>query len=184
MSSAAIKHPPGTGDVTPQGRKAQELETALRQLAEAHERLLGLVRRKRLALRRAQRDEVVELCRKENQQVTAISELEKRRLALAAELTLMVEPTAKEPLRLEALAHRLLEPARGRLLMLREALRAKMEETRREAGAARQATERLAAHMQGVIQSIGGVIAGAATYSPRAAGPAGTMNFSTFSATG
>jgi len=161
-----------------------ELESILKDLAASHERLLVLLRSKRAALRQADRERVIDLCAEENQQVHTISGLEQRRLKLVADLTLALEPDAPQPLNLEALARRLPEPACGRLLVLRSRLREKMEQARREAGATRQATERLVQHIQGLIQTVGGMMAGVATYAPSRPNATEKMNFRTFSTTG
>lgn len=166
------------------GRKVREIESILREQSEAHERLLGMMAHKREALRRADRDAVMAWCAKENELVGAISELEKRRLSLVAELTLAMDPGAREPMPLRDLAQRLAEPERGRLLALRAALREKIERAQREAGSARRSTERLLAHMQGLIQSVGTMIGGSGTYGPGVGRAEASMNVSTFSTTG
>lgn len=174
--------PPQAGGIDK--RKTDALEAVLRDQAAANHKLLGLMQRKREALRRADRDAVMDLCTRENDLVRVVSELEKNRLSLVAELTLALNPAAREPLTLQALAQHLPEPVRGRLLVLRANLRKELEKAREEAGYARRATERLLGHMQGLIQSVGTMISGEGTYNPGAARPERAMNVSTFSATG
>ena len=158
-----------------------ELEGVLSQLADRHEQLLGLMRRQREHLRRAEVDQVAELSRLENAQVQSISELEKRRLALVASLTGVLSPTAEKPLRMREAAELLPEPARGRLLVLRLKLRERIGEVKEQSSVSRRATEALLNHMQGLVQSLSQVSARGAGYErpgrPQTALPAiGTIN--------
>ena len=98
------------------------LEAVLAQALERQRQLLSLLERKRLALRQGKDQELVDLTRLENAAVQTISEIEKRRLQLVADLTLAVDPSAQEPLKMKELAERLPEPFRGRLLVTRQKL--------------------------------------------------------------
>lgn len=159
------------------------LETILARQLAAHEELLALIGRKDQALRQARHQAVRELCRQENAQVQAISELEKQRIELAARITLMLDPSSSAPLRVLELAQRLEEPARGRLLVLRQQLRQKMERVRHEAGVVRRSAEALSRHMLGLVQSISGAVSGGGVYCRQGAPPRAAMTMSTFSAT-
>jgi len=158
-----------------------DLEQVLSQLADRHEQLLGLMRRQREALRDAEVERVAELSRLENAQVQSISELEKRRLALVASLTAVLSPSSQKPLLMREAAELLPEPARGRLLVLRQQLRERIGEVKEQSSVSRRATEALMNHMQGLVQSLSQVSARGAGYDrpgrPQAGLPAiGTIN--------
>src|SRR5690606_29211509 len=122
----------------------------LQQQVQAHEALLSLLQRKREALRTGGTRAMTELAALENEKVQLISELEKHRLTLVAELTLALVPDAAEPMRLGELAERMPEPARGRLLVLRHQLRERMEQVREASSVLRRATEALMKHVHGL----------------------------------
>ncbi|MEM1354263.1 MAG: flagellar protein FlgN [Planctomycetota bacterium] len=147
-------------------RLVPQLETVLKQLTERHEQLLSLMQRQREALRSADHRGVSELSRLENALVSAVSDLEKRRLGLVAELTGVVDPAAQQPMRMRDLADRLDEPARGRLLVLREQLRLRIQQVKDESSVSRRATEALMKHMQGLVQTLSSAGRGSA-YAPR-----------------
>lgn len=160
-----------------------KVETTLREQLDRHASLLTLLERKRRSLRTADYRDVTECCRLENSHVQALAELEKRRLVESAELTLALNPTAKEPMRLGEMAALLPEPARSRLLALRGQLRERIEGVRNEVSIARRATESLAKHMQGVLQVISGAATGIVTYTREGAMPQRATSISTFSTT-
>jgi len=159
------------------------LEQTLRQQLSLHGELLELLKRKRDVLRGSDTKAAIDLCTLEHEKIHMIAELEKRRLNLAADLTLMVDPGAKEPMRMAELAEGLGEPARGRLLVLRQQLLDRMKEVHTETGIVRRATETLAKHMHGIVQTIGALSAGVSTYGSRGAFPQSNTAVSTFSAT-
>lgn len=157
------------------------LESVLQQQVQAHEALLSLLERRRQAMRTADTRAVNELCALENEKVQAISELEKQRLTLVAKLTLAIDPTAAEPMRMGELAERLPEPARGRLLVLRHQLMQRMARVREASSVARRAAEALMKHVHGLVQTIGVLSTGVSTYSqqgqpPRQATAVSTIN--------
>ncbi|GAB4197506.1 MAG: hypothetical protein Kow00105_11560 [Phycisphaeraceae bacterium] len=159
------------------------LENTLRQLLVLHTELLELLKRKREVVRGSDSKATVALCMLEQEKVQKIAELEKQRLTLVAELTLALDPTASQPLRMVELAERLAEPIRGRLLVTRMQLLEKMRQVQEETGVVRRATEALANHMQGIVQTLGALSAGVATYGSRGAFPQRNTAVSTFSAT-
>jgi hypothetical protein len=160
-----------------------QLETVLTAEIAAHERLLKLLHQKLSALRRADHEKVADCCQQENQQIQTIGELEKERLTQVAALTQIVAPQAPQPLRMSQLAEHLPEPARGRLLVLRQQLRGQIEQVRQESAIARRAAESLLAHMQGLVRTIGSVMNGGATYGRTGAPPRSVSAISTFQAT-
>lgn len=147
-------------------RLIPQLETVLKQLTERHEQLLSLMQRQREALRGADHRGVSELSRLENVLVKAITDLEKRRLELVADLTRAVDPAAAQPMRMRDLAERLGEPSRGRLLVLRQQLRERIQQVKDESSVTRRATEALMKHMQGLVQTLSSAGRGSA-YAPR-----------------
>lgn len=164
-------------------RQLAELERLLKQECEAHQRLGKLLDRKLAALKAGQRADVESLCEEENRCVQQVAELAKRRLSLVADLTQALDARAKAPLSLQELAERLAEPMRGRLLVLRVQLVEQMEQTKAQSARARQSTESLVRHMQGIMQTISTKLSGVVTYGRRGAPPAAAMALSTFSAT-
>lgn len=164
-------------------KQLSQLEAVLRRQIAAQDRLLSSMTRKMDAIRRASAQELADCCREENESLQLVAELEKQRLGLAAELTRLVNPAAKAPWTLRELAERIEEPARGRLLVLREQLRQKAASVQRGASVAHQATQTLARHMQGIVHAIGGAMTGILTYSRRGSRPSLALAASTFSAT-
>lgn len=152
------------------------------QLA-VNEALLGMMLRKREALREADHRVLPQLCELEYEKIRKLSELEKQRLTLIGELTEAWTPDAATPLRLPDIAERLAEPTRGRLLVLRMQLREKMEQLREQTQVTRRVTEALGGHMRGLIQSISAACCGMASYNQQGATPEAAMTMSTFSAT-
>jgi chromosome segregation ATPase len=149
----------------PLDRHIPVLETVLKQLADRHEQLLTLMKRQREALRQADHHGVSEYSRLENALVQAIGDLEKRRQQIVADLTRLVDPSANAPMRMRDLAERLPEPARGRLLVLREQLRERIAKVKEESSVTRRATESLLKHMQGLVHTLGSA-GRAAGYAP------------------
>lgn len=161
-----------------------KLETILKQQLSGHKQLLSFLAMKRQALGAARHDQMTGLTEKENRVVQEISELEKQRLAVVGELTLMVDPSAKAPLRLAELAERLDEPGRGRLLVLRQELVLQMKQVQHETTVVKRATASLVQHMQGLIQTVGSAITGIGVYSQQGRVPQEALAIRTFNTTG
>lgn len=159
------------------------LETTLKQLHSLHSELLELLKRKREVVRSSDRHAMTGLCVLEHEKLQKIAELEKQRLTQVADLTLKVDPRAKQPLRMAELADCLREPVRGRLLVARQQLIERMKEVQQENNIVRRATESLANHMQGIVQTLGALSVGVATYGSGGAFPQQNTAVSTFSAT-
>lgn len=150
------------------GPALQTLGLILSQLVEQHTQLLDLLHRQRVALREHRPDTMRDLCTLENQLVQRITALEKERLERVAMITLLLNPQAEEPLRMGDLAERLPEPLRGQLLVQRRQLLEAMQQVQAQTQVARQATEQLLRHMDGVIRSAASAAsAGVRTYSRR-----------------
>jgi len=142
----------------------RELEGVLDQMLANQGRMIKIGETKRDALKRADRDAVTRCLHEEHGQLQELAELEKRRLHLAGELTLRVSPGSNEPMRLLDLAQRLPEPEQSRLLVKRQTLRERAEQVRHQAQVSRQATQRLMAHLQGLVQAVGQAVNGVSTY--------------------
>lgn len=160
-----------------------QLESLLHQELAQHAQLAGVLEQKRGALLKADPAQVAALCAQENACVQATSELAKQRMSLVADVALLVEPNATEPMRLRDLAERLDEPVRGRLLVLRQQLAEGMERVRRQTSVAQRATDSLVRHMQGVVQSLAAAMADVGVYSRAGRLPASVTKMSTFSTT-
>lgn len=158
------------------------LERLLQDLMQAHTQLLELLEEKRTAMRKAEHEVMANVCQRENQQVRKISDMEKQRLQLVADVTLMIEPGAKEPMKLLEVADRLPEPWRGRILVFRHQLQQKMQATQKQAKTTQQATMQLMKHMTGMMQKVTAACTGSAAYSAKGA-PSNQSRISTFSMT-
>lgn len=160
-----------------------KLEQVLKQQTDVHEQLLDLLRRKREAMRQGKHELVADCCRLENEKLRLISQLETDRLMLVGQFTQQFMPNAAEPMTLPQIADRLDEPHRGRLLVLREKLRQRMQEVRDESRVAKAAMDALVKHMNGLIQSVTGVWGGVTTYTAQGTVPNKALSVSTFSMT-
>lgn len=158
------------------------LERMLQELMQAHQMLLDLLGEKRVAMRQAKHEVMASLCKQENEQIKVISDMEKERLQMVADITLMIEPNAAKPMKLLELADCLPEPWRGRILVFRHQLQQKMQATQKQAQTTQQATAQLVKHMTGLMQKVTAACTGAAVYSAKGAPTAGTR-ISTFSMT-
>jgi hypothetical protein len=159
-----------------------QLEALLRQEIEAQRNLTAAVQRKLAAIRAADHRQVVACCQDENHLMQIAADLAKARLALAAKITQTLDPAASQPLRLGDLAEKLAEPARGRVMVLRQQLRQQMEAVGHESGIARRAAEVLASHMRGLVRTVGAAMNGAGVYGRGGTCPRGAV-ISTFQAT-
>ena len=160
------------------------LEAVLQHQLTLHEDLLRLMDQKRDAMRQADAKRLGEVCQLENERVQAIAELEKQRLRQVADLTLMLQPDASEPMRLGDLARLLPAPVRDKLALLRDRLMERMEQVKRQTQIAMNATQSLARHMQGLVQTLAAVSTGVSTYErPGGTPQAARSGLSTFSLT-
>ncbi len=159
------------------------LERSLQDLLQAHTYLSDLMEQKRTAMREAKHEQVGNLCKLENDQLRKISDMEKNRLQLVADITLLVEPSAKQPFKLLELADRLPEPWRGRLLVFRHQLAQKMKETQAKTQTTQQATMQLVKHMTGMMQKVTAACTGSSAYSARGQASTNNARISTFSMT-
>jgi len=159
MSTApAIPGSRPTGRANP-ARLIEILEASRALQAE----LLASIRARREAIRTANFTELTRLERSEQELSLRLHQLDTARATEAAQLAARLAIPAKSPL--GEIAARLPEADRARLDAVRSALRAAIEETARETGVLRQASERLSAHMAGVLQAVNSALAHAKVYS-------------------
>jgi hypothetical protein len=161
-----------------------QLEADMATLITEHESLLGLIRRKREAMRTAQPRLVYECCELENQRVQKIGRTEKHRQQVVAAITGLVNPAAKQPLTLEQIAAMVGEPRRGRLLVRRQQLRQLMQTVKDQNEQAGRITEGLLRHVQGMIQQVSQAIGTAGTYGRRGVSVAPAVAVSSFVVSG
>ncbi len=152
----------------PDGLKqhVERLESTLRASIDRHGQLVSLLERKRAAMRDGNATLMTDLTRLENAQVQAISELEKTRLKLVADLTLCVVPGSPEPLKLADLAEHFPEPTRGRLLVMRAQLLDQMKAAQAQTAVVKRAGEALVRHVDGLVKTLVNVSHGGAAYGP------------------
>ncbi len=164
-------------------RLVTNLEATLRQLLDLHTELLELLVRKRELVRSNDTQAMTKVSVLEHEKLQKIAELEKQRLNTVAELTLKYDPNAKAPLKMADLAEQLSEPMRGKLLVLRQQLLERMREVQQQTHVVHRATEALSKHMHGIVQTLGALSAGIATYGRGGSLPQQNTAVSTFSAT-
>jgi multidrug efflux pump subunit AcrA (membrane-fusion protein) len=144
----------------PQATRLLEILEAT--LAVQREVLAG-VRARREAVRRADFTELARLEKAEPPLALRMQELERARAAELAQLTVRLALPPRSPL--ADIASRLPEPDRARLDLVRSELRETIAEIQRESSVVRQASERLSAHMAGILQSVHSALAHAKVYS-------------------
>ncbi len=143
------------------------LEENLRCQLEGHRSLLTCIARNREAIRQADMHQIQSICEQKNEIAQHLSELEKQRLTLVGRLTEQLEPDAERPVSLDRIAAALQEPARGRFEVLAAELRAGIEEVRTASAVVRGASDALARHMTGLMQTVQSVLGRAKVYGRR-----------------
>ena len=143
------------------------LEQILHGQQQDYEKLGKLIQCKREAIRQADMNAIAQLCQQENTIAQHVTELEKTRLILSAELTRTLDPTASRPLSMSEVAQAIDEPNRSRLLQLSQALRGTIEEVRAASSIVRAAADGLSRHMGGLLQTVQSALSRARVYSDR-----------------
>lgn len=128
-----------------------------------HTELVGSIRARREAVRKADFRALEALDKAEAKLLQRMAELDRQRATEASQLAVRLSLPAKSTL--GEIAARLPEPERARIDLARSQLRAAVEAAQRESGVVRQATERLSAHMAGVMQAVNSALAHAKVYS-------------------
>lgn len=133
---------------------ADRLGALLGALSEAYDQLDALADARRRAVTTADLAALGAAVREENEIVQRVATLDAERASIVRDLAQRspaesaLDPSSTT---LTALAHRLAEPARGALLDGARRLRALIERVQRKNTASRQAVERLALHMRGLL---------------------------------
>ena len=115
-----------------------KLESLINRETQLHGAMLTLLKAKNEAVRQNEVKRMTQLCSSENEKVQELSEIAKQ--VLVGELTKQVKPDAKQPMRLIELIEALDEPARGRLLVLRNQLREQMLVVQKQTNLAKRAS--------------------------------------------
>jgi len=159
-----IKSPLAAADVP---TKLDLLEKILRAQIEIHHRLLDFIERKREAIRTADLSQIESLCQQENVVAQKLAALEKHRLDLVGQLTMVFQPKAERPLTMTDIAMRLAEPQQSRLTALAAQLREDLTKVKQQSSIVRAAAETLARHMSGIMQSVNSALSKARVYGQR-----------------
>ncbi len=149
------------------GREITVLEDNLRHQLDGHRALLICVERNREAVRHADMQQIHSICERKNEIVQQLSELEKQRLMIVGRVTEHLEPDAERPVPLDRIAAALEEPARGRFEVLAAELRSAIKDVRTASAVVRSATDALARHMSGLMQTVQSVLGRAKVYGRR-----------------
>ena len=149
------------------GQDVTVLEDNLRRQLEGHRALLTCIARNREAIRQADMHQIQSICEQKNEIAQQLSELEKQRLTIVGRLTEHLEPDAERPVSLDRIAAALEEPARGRFEVLAAELRSGIDAVRTASAVVRGATDALARHMSGLMQSVQSVLGRATVYGRR-----------------
>ncbi len=141
----------------------ERLIAILEQSGALYIQLLAHAKTRRATLRAGDFGGFSRLDEPEKRVVAQIAELDRQRLAEARAIAAAVGlPTDAS---LVEIAEKLPAAIGGRVLILRDELRALILEVRSETSIVRQAAERLSAHIAGVVQSVHAVLAHANVYS-------------------
>jgi hypothetical protein len=144
----------------PQAARLFEILVAM-QATQAQ--VLAGLRSRREAVRRADFASLAALEKSDAANGARIAELERARAAECSQLAVRLALPPKASL--AEISARLSESDRARLDLVRSELRSVLEEVQREGGVVRQATERLSAHMAGILQTVHSALAHAKVYS-------------------
>ncbi len=156
-----------TADPTELRREVTLLEDNLRRQLESHRELLTCIERTREAVRRADMQLIRSICEEQNTVAQRLAELEKVRLALVGKLTERLEPDAERPVSLSRIASELDEPSGGRFETLAAQLKHAVEDVRKASTVVRTATDALARHMTGLMQTVQSALGRATVYGRR-----------------
>ena len=153
-----------TTDRTDLRREVALLEENLRRQLESHRKLLTYIERTREAVRQADMQQIRSICEEQNTVAQYLGELEKVRLILVGRLTERLDPDAERPVSLSRIAAELDEPAGGRFAALAAQLKNTVEDVRKTSTVVRTATDALARHMSGLMQTVQSALGRATIY--------------------
>lgn len=140
-----------------------QIEALLSALIDAHRQMLALTVEHRAAIARADGQGVERCTQQQAALASKIASLDEQRARLVAALA---GPSPATPT-ITAVAQKLPEPVRGRIVALAAALRELLVKLQREVAVVRAATQSLVAHMDGLTQQVARVLSHARLYGPR-----------------
>ena len=162
--SATKRGERSAGDIT------SHVELLMRMLAhqfEAYKKLLSCIEQKRQAIRSADIDGIMSLCKVENTIVRRIGDIEKKRLALVGRITGQLAPDADKPLSPSEIGDLIDEPQRTELTTLAAQLRETVLTVRKESSIVKSAADALSLHMSGIMQTINSALSRVGVYERR-----------------
>lgn len=143
------------------------LEKILIAQHDDYKKIAKLIERKQEAIRNADMQDITSICQEEHQVAQHVTQLEKQRLILVGDLTSRLQPNASEPLRVSQIADVLTEPDRKRIMEITNALQQTVKEVRQASSVVRKASDTLAIHMGGLLQTMQSVLSKAQVYSQK-----------------
>ena len=167
MSTAAAPGSTAPASPEPFGPVLVMLEGVLAVQLERHQRLREGLEQKRQAIRTADLTRLQQACRREQQMVEGLEDIDQKRRQIVERLSAEIDPGAETPLTIQQLAAHAVEPTRTRLLDTADALRSVAAEVRRESSVMRSAAEALSRHLGGLMQSMRAALSTAGVYGQR-----------------
>lgn len=160
-STTAAASPAPSAGATP---VIEQLETALRQLAAAHEELLTLARVHRSALATANLPALSDCLNAQAAVMQRVGELERDRQRAVASMIAGVKLPGGEKPTIVMLCKGLAAPWRERLLAAADRLREVLNRLHQEHTALRAAAQELSSHMEGLMRQVCRKLSHAGTY--------------------
>lgn len=155
-------------EATPQIIKlVRLLEGILCAQHDDYKKIAEYIARKQEAIRNANMEDITNICQHEHVVAQHATQLEKQRLVLIGEITSRLQPNASDPLTVSQIAESLAEPDRNRILELAGALQQTVNEVRAASSIVRKASDALAVHMGGLLQTMQSVLSKAQVYSQK-----------------
>jgi hypothetical protein len=148
------------------------LEKLLRAQLEGHQKLVACIARKQQAIRTADLKPIQHICSEEAATLKRLNEHEQRRLELIAHLggLLKLRPeTGSSTVTVSQIAkhEHVAEPQRARLLAFATQLREVLADIKGQSSIVRTASEALARHMSGIVQTVQSALGRAGVYGQR-----------------
>lgn len=131
-----------------------ELERLMRDFESAYRSMLGLVRRRHEAMRKARPSELAGCLEEESGVIRRIADLEKDRLRVVGDLAQRLGSDQRMYTRMSWIASFAPEPVKTRLVGLSDALRQLIEAVHHENKTVGVAARALAAHMDGLMRQV------------------------------
>ncbi len=141
-----------------------ELESVVRDLIAAYERLSSLSQDRRQAMRAADPVALGRVIAQESEAVQVVAALEQKRLPLVADLSKRLGAPARTETTITWIAQRLPGLARERLLSLAQRLRELISTVLKQNETARRTAELLAGHMEGLMRQVAAALNHGQTY--------------------